>query len=543
MGGPAAGGFDMMGLGGGGASFAPPVIEPPIDIPPVQPPQPQVQDIALADMLQRSKEFEAIQPPPPPMEMKAQPSDARLNAYLKGKADPETIAALKQVAAKYGVDPMAVAGVIKTESNWNPRNSTGSYNGLTQIGPQTFKEAGGQLGGMTYDQFKAASPAQQIGVYDAWLNHYGFKDQMGRLGIDTAKMPIERQAALLQGFQFSPNGMGFKTALSQGRLDVPATGTTQARALGDTSIGQMERYFKNSFGPDTSPAPPPVPQAIAQNGPFNQFPPVAMQAPLPVGPQQIAQRQTPTATASGYRLPPEAMQFTPPGPGSPSLARPPGAVDMPVANARPPIAPQGLADANDPMRSQLAPAGQSVADALGIAYQSAQPLIADRPKIEMPNYTGPSRVANFAPPLPLEYQGGNAAVADAGRFTQPGIGQSAAVADRGTPPPAPPGSPAQTMPSQRPADGPRRLADATDPLRREKAPMGLADMLQNPNKSLQNFGKAISNIGGKYASAAGAVAPMGDIAPQAPARTVQPQQTGGRMKRFKSAFPVEPQQT
>lgn len=333
MGGVAPGAFGGMGggpalLGGGGLApqmpviphpapidvggatlSTPPVIQAPaidpVSVPaPVQSPTAQTAD--LAQMLQRAQDMQrmlpaAIAPSP------AGATSDRVAAYLQNRADPEAMAALADVARRQGVDPLAMAGVIKTESNWNPRNQTGSYNGLTQIGPKTFQEAGGKLGGLTYDQFKAATPAQQIGVYDAWLNHYGFQNQLKQLGIDPSTLPVERQAALLQGFQFSPNGMKFKDALAQGRTDVPATHTAQARALGDTSIGNMERYFKSQFGgvPAQS-APPSAPAFAGSPPPAAQFPQVAQSG---FAGSQVAPPQT-DGVAIAATPPVDRMQFT-----------------------------------------------------------------------------------------------------------------------------------------------------------------------------------------------------------------------------------------
>ena len=163
-------------------------------------------------------------------------------------ATPETVKAVSSVASGIGVDPAAIAAVVQVESAWNPRQSTGTYNGLTQIGEATFKEAGGKLGGLTYEQYRNATPDQQIAVYGAWLDHYKFADQMKKHGIDMAKLPVARQAAILQAFQFSPNGDGFKAALARGDDTVPATTTKQARALGSTSIRDMEAHFATLLG-------------------------------------------------------------------------------------------------------------------------------------------------------------------------------------------------------------------------------------------------------------------------------------------------------
>lgn len=47
--------------------------------------------------------------------------------------------------------------------------------------------------------------------------------------------------------QFSPNGRKWKAALAEGDLTVRSTPSRQAEVLGDTSIGDMERYYKGFF--------------------------------------------------------------------------------------------------------------------------------------------------------------------------------------------------------------------------------------------------------------------------------------------------------
>src|SRR5262245_5469583 len=111
--------------------------------------------------------------------------------------------AINKVAAENGVSPAAVRQVIAVESNFDPRASTGSYNGLTQIGRTTFNEAGGKLGGLTYDEFLKATPEQQVGAYGDYLKHYNFQGQMQRHGIDLGKLSPDQQFAVLQGMQFA----------------------------------------------------------------------------------------------------------------------------------------------------------------------------------------------------------------------------------------------------------------------------------------------------------------------------------------------------
>ena len=56
-------------------------------------------------------------------------------------------------------------------------------------------------------------------------------------------LPLPEQAAVLQGMQFAPNGKAWKAALAKGDLAVRTTPSQQAAFLGDTSIGDMQRYY------------------------------------------------------------------------------------------------------------------------------------------------------------------------------------------------------------------------------------------------------------------------------------------------------------
>lgn len=181
------------------------------------------------------------------------PSNTPGGATTSGSAMPkdlseDTSAALNSVAAKHGVNPAAIAGVINMESKWDPKAGTGSYHGLTQIGATTFTEAGGRLAGMTYDEFLQASPAKQIEAYGAYLDHYKFADKLKKNGVDISKYPPATQAAILQAMQFAPNSNKWLAKLAEGNKDIPTTNTKQAGALGSTSLSDMEKYFDSTIG-------------------------------------------------------------------------------------------------------------------------------------------------------------------------------------------------------------------------------------------------------------------------------------------------------
>ncbi len=220
--------------------------------------------------------------------------------------------AINRIAAEIGVSPEAVKQVIHVESNFDPRASTGSYNGLTQIGPDTFKEAGGTLGGLTYGQYLKASPEAQVGAYGDYLKHYNFAGQMERHGIDVSSMSPDQQFAVLQGMQLSPNGQSWKAALANGDLSVPVTNTRQATALGNTSIGAMagSQYGRLAAGAGPLPttqvaALPPITQPIS--GPT----PLAPQRPLPPQPLNLAEQGQMSMPAYGFSPQQPAPQVGP----------------------------------------------------------------------------------------------------------------------------------------------------------------------------------------------------------------------------------------
>jgi hypothetical protein len=155
---------------------------------------------------------------------------------------PKILVALNEVADAHDVDPAAIAGMIHLESVWNTKDVTGQYIGLTQVGPEIPKKLG-----LTKQQFLNLSAPEQIEAYGTWLDYYKFTTQMDEHGIDVLSLPLARQAAVLQAMQFSPNGKKWKAALSKGDLTVKSTPSKQAKVLGDTSIGDMEKYYAGFF--------------------------------------------------------------------------------------------------------------------------------------------------------------------------------------------------------------------------------------------------------------------------------------------------------
>jgi hypothetical protein len=163
-------------------------------------------------------------------------------ASVPDRDNADILAALNNVAGAYSVDPAAIASMIHTESVWDTRCVTGSYIGLTQVGPELPK-----LLKLTKDQFLALSAAEQIQAYGKWLAYYHYSDQITKYGMHVGDQPLGRQAAVLQAMQFAPNGAKWKIEFGRGDYSVPSTSSKQAQFLGDTSIHDMEAYYSAFF--------------------------------------------------------------------------------------------------------------------------------------------------------------------------------------------------------------------------------------------------------------------------------------------------------
>ena len=81
-------------------------------------------------------------------------------ATIPDRDSADIVDALNNIASTYNVDPAAIASMIHTESVWNTRCVTGSYIGLTQIGPELPK-----LMKLTKDQFLDLGAGEQIQAY------------------------------------------------------------------------------------------------------------------------------------------------------------------------------------------------------------------------------------------------------------------------------------------------------------------------------------------------------------------------------------------
>lgn len=163
-------------------------------------------------------------------------------ASVPERGEAEILKALNDVAAAYNIDPAAIAGIIHTEAEWNTRCVTGSYIGLTQVGPDFIKSIN-----LSKDDFLDLPAGDQIAAYGKWLKYYTFAEQLKKYGMSVGDKPVEVQAAVLQAMQFSPNGAKWKTAFARDDYSLPATNTKQARFLGDTSIHDMAAFYKGFF--------------------------------------------------------------------------------------------------------------------------------------------------------------------------------------------------------------------------------------------------------------------------------------------------------
>ena len=107
---------------------------------------------------------------------------------------PEIIKQINYTAGRGRYDPEAFANVINTESRWNPRTHNDKYYGATQMGADTFKEAGGRLGGMSFGQYQDAPLEQQIPAYGDWLQHYAQPNNAAGLATSGIRGPASVDA-------------------------------------------------------------------------------------------------------------------------------------------------------------------------------------------------------------------------------------------------------------------------------------------------------------------------------------------------------------
>ena len=181
----------------------------------------------------------------------------------KGLNTPEIIKQINYTAGRGRYDPGALANVIDTESKWNPLNKTGQYRGATQMGPKSFSEAGGSLGGMNWGQYQKAPLEGQIPAYGDWLQHYARPgNAAGLASSGIGSLPVPMQSAILQGTQFGPNSTRWPAGLAEGNMGMntspisPKTGlpAPQAKFLGPggnspyPTINSMDTYFGRRGG-------------------------------------------------------------------------------------------------------------------------------------------------------------------------------------------------------------------------------------------------------------------------------------------------------
>lgn len=129
-------------------------------------PTKSAQEMAVDSILQEK----GIQPRTP------QNADS-LNKILPGIAkDPDLVNAVNEQAERFGVTPASIAMILKVENpNLNPAISGGagnSYSGLFQIGPGELRSIG-----LTPEQFRGMTAAQQTKVWGDWLESVNFRNR------------------------------------------------------------------------------------------------------------------------------------------------------------------------------------------------------------------------------------------------------------------------------------------------------------------------------------------------------------------------------
>ena len=156
-------------------------------------------------------------------------------AGIPANLSPTALYALNQLAQSTGYSPEALAAVIQEESEWNPQATTGAYSGLFQMGAGSGVPSGGALTGM--------SAAQQLPLYQDWMNFYNLPSRIQEAGIVPSDMTPAEQAAMIQGLQFAPNSQSWLSNIVSGNLGAPATTSKQAANLGTTSFNDMLKFY------------------------------------------------------------------------------------------------------------------------------------------------------------------------------------------------------------------------------------------------------------------------------------------------------------
>ena len=118
------------------------------------------------------------------------------------------------------------------------------------MGPKSFSEAGGSLGGMDFGEYKGAPLERQIPAYGDWLSHYARPGNAAGLATsDIRNQSVPMQSAILQGTQFGPNSAMWPAGFAQGNTSMPTTPHPQAGFLGvPPTINSMQDYYARLFG-------------------------------------------------------------------------------------------------------------------------------------------------------------------------------------------------------------------------------------------------------------------------------------------------------
>lgn len=98
--------------------------------------------------------------------------------------DPEFQAELQRLVSKHGVSREQIYGIIAGESGYNPSvvNQFG-YAGFFQFGKDALNDINRRIGSnYTAQTIAAAQPAEQLRVYDAYLDRWNFRNSSG-LGV------------------------------------------------------------------------------------------------------------------------------------------------------------------------------------------------------------------------------------------------------------------------------------------------------------------------------------------------------------------------
>lgn len=189
-------------------------------------------------------------------------SKARMNSFPRGRNAYE--GTIQQAAKKYGIDPEVLAGVLSTESQFNPRavNGTSGATGIAQLMPKYFPGAGNNPHAdiytsaeylrKLYDAEKKRDPgADDAGLWSLTLMDYNAGQSRVRRSMQPGGKPLTDETLEYPGKVMDYAGQAIPTPNAQGgagsRSDITFeqvtinTSRTDGEGVATEFVGSVDR--------------------------------------------------------------------------------------------------------------------------------------------------------------------------------------------------------------------------------------------------------------------------------------------------------------